>query len=104
MWERFKANDYIAFSCDCNDGPSANLWADTTVDRLPQDDQAAVVLKSGWCEKCGPEFCDAIRAGETQRGIPAHVRGAIQKMRMQEALAAKRERNAQQRSALRGLR
>ncbi|MFL0580887.1 hypothetical protein, partial [Dietzia sp. 179-F 9C3 NHS] len=104
VWERFKANDYIAFSCDCNDGPSANLWTDTTVDRLPQDDQAAVVLKSGWCEKCGPEFCDAIRAGETQREIPAHVRGAIQKMRMQEALAAKRERDAQQRSALRGLR
>lgn len=104
VWERFKANDYIAFSCDCNDGPSANLWTDTTVDRLPQDDQAAVVLESGWCEKCGPEFCDAIRAGETQRDIPTHVRGAIQKMRMQTALAAKRERDAQRRSALRGLR
>ena len=40
VWEKFKNNDYIAFSCDCHDGP--------TVDRLPQNDQAAVVLKSGW--------------------------------------------------------
>lgn len=104
VWEKFKNNDYIAFSCDCNDGPSANLWKDTAVERLPENDQAAVVLDSGWCEKCGPEFCDAIRAGDTRRDIPSDVRGAIQKMRMQEALVAKRERDAQRRSALRGVR
>ena len=48
VWEKFKNNVYVAFSCDCHDGPTANLWTDTTVDRLPQNDQPAVVLKSGW--------------------------------------------------------
>ena len=104
VWEKFKKNDYIAFSCDCNGGASATLWADIRVDKLPEDDQDAVVLNSGWCENCGPEFCDAIMAGETKRDIPDGVRNAIQKMRMQEALLAKNARDAQRRAALRGLR
>ena len=95
VWEKFKNNDFIAFSCDCNDGPSANLWADTTVDRLPENDQAAVVLNSGWCQKCGPSFCDAIMAGETKRDISTSVRMTSPRMAMERALEAKRERDRQ---------
>lgn len=101
VWETFKNNDYIAFSCDCKDGPTANLWTETTVNRLPQDDQAAVVLNSAWCQKCGPEFCEAIMAGETTRDIPTSVRMTIPRMAMQKALLAKNQtdklRNAQSR-------
>lgn len=93
VWEKFKNNDYIAFSCDCNDGPTANLWTDTTVDRLPKDDQAAVVLNSGWCQKCGPSFCKAIMAGETNREISTSVRMMIPRMAMQKALEAKHEKD-----------
>ncbi|MPY12268.1 hypothetical protein [Arthrobacter bussei] len=104
VWEKFRGNDYIAFSCDCHDGPSASLWSDVQVDRLPKDDQDAVVLKSGWCDTCGPKFCDAIMAGETKRDIPDDVRRGLQKMRMQEALTAKLASDVQRRNALRGFR
>ncbi|QGF23783.1 hypothetical protein [Raineyella fluvialis] len=93
VWDRFKNNDYIAFSCDCNDGPTANLWSDMTVDRLPADDQAAVKLESPWCATCGPAFCEAIMTGKTKRDIPESVRQSIIKMKMQQALDAKRPWN-----------
>lgn len=93
VWNKFKSNDFIAFSCDCNGGPTANLWTDTTVDRLPEDDQDAVVLNSAWCQKCGPAFCEAIMAGETTRAIPTSVRNTISLMAMERALEAKRDRD-----------
>ncbi|GAA3797410.1 hypothetical protein [Micrococcus endophyticus] len=93
VWDKFKKNDYIAFSCDCKNGPSANLWMDITVERLPENDQAGVVLGSGWCGKCGPMFCDAIMAGETKREIPINIRNTISRMAMEKALEAKRGRD-----------
>lgn len=93
VWDKFKKNDYIAFSCDCKNGPSANLWMDITVERLPENDQAGVVLGSGWCGKCGPMFCDAIMAGERKREIPINIRNTISRMAMEKALEAKRGRD-----------
>ncbi|MCR8675505.1 hypothetical protein NWP10_06780 [Micrococcus sp. HG099] len=93
VWDKFKKNDYIAFSCDCKNGPSANLWMDITVEPLPENDQAGVVLGSGWCGKCGPMFCDAIMAGETKREIPINIRNTISRMAMEKALEAKRGRD-----------
>lgn len=104
VWEKFKNNDFIAFSCDCNDGPTANLWNDTTVDRLPAEDQAAVVLKSGWCKTCGPSYCDAILSGQTKREIPGHVRSGISSMKMAAALEAKNARDRANRARLNQLR
>jgi len=66
VWEKMKNNDYIAFSCDCNGGPTAKLWTDVTVDRLPEEDRDAVVLTAPWCKTCGPGFCAAIMAGEAR--------------------------------------
>ena len=104
VWEKFKNNDFIAFSCDCNDGPTANLWNDTTVDRLPSEDQAAVVLNSGWCKTCGPSYCDAILAGQTKREIPGHVRSGISSMKMAAALEAKNALDRAKRARLNQLR
>lgn len=104
VWEKFKNNDFIAFSCDCNGGPTAKLWADTTVDRLPEDDQAAVVLHAGWCKTCGPSFCDAILAGQTKREIPGHVRSGISSMKMAAALDAKNAHDRAKRARLNQLR
>lgn len=94
-WQHYRKNDYIAFSCDCNGGPTANLWKDTTVDTLPEDDRVAVVLESGWCKSCGPAFCDAILGGKTSREIPQSVRNHINRLKMGAALAAKEERDRQ---------
>lgn len=104
VWDRMKDNDYIAFSCDCGDGPTAKLWTDVTVDRLPEDDQDAVVLNAPWCKTCGPSFCEAIMAGEKEREIPESVRNAISRMKMQQALEAKRLRDRSRKNALAGLR
>ncbi|QIN28454.1 hypothetical protein [Brevibacterium luteolum] len=93
VWEKFENNDYIAFSCDCGDGPSASLWSEITVDRLPQDDQAAVVLDSRWCSNCGPSYCEAIMNGETKRNISTSTRMLIPRLAMRKALAAKKERD-----------
>ncbi len=103
VWETFKKNDYIAFSCDCHDGPSANLWQDKTVPTLPDDEQDVVVLEAGWCEKCGPEFCEAIMNGETKRDIPESVRQTINKMKIREALNAKADRERLRRQNRRGV-
>lgn len=94
VWEKYKRNDYIAFSCSCHDGPSANLWKDKVVQTLPDDEQDAVVLEAGWCETCGPEYCAAIMAGKTKRDIPESVRQAVNKMKILEALTKKAEREA----------
>ncbi|WP_256842255.1 hypothetical protein [Ornithinimicrobium cryptoxanthini] len=104
VWDKLKGNDYIAFSCDCGEGPTASLWTDISVDRLPEHDRDAVVLNVPWCQKCGPSFCDAIMAGESKRDIPQSVRSAINKMKMQDALKAKRAREEARKTALRGVR
>lgn len=99
MWDRFQKNDYIAFSCGCNGGPTATLWTDTTVQSLPESEQAAVILNSAWCVECGPEYCDAILQGETHRDdITDEVRNSINSMKMAEALKAKREREQRNRT------
>lgn len=104
VWDKMKDNDFIAFSCDCGDGPTANLWTDVTVDRLPEEDRDAVVLNSPWCKTCGPAFCEAIMAGEKKRDIPSPVRNGINRMKMQKALEAKRLRDNSRNSAQRGVR
>lgn len=102
VWEKFKKNDYIAFSCDCHDGPTSTLWEAMTVDRLPPDENDAFLLKNGWCERCGPELCVAIMNGQTKRDIPTPVRHALPKIQMSLAIALEKEMAKNQRRNRRG--
>jgi class 3 adenylate cyclase len=105
VWDRLMKNDYIAFSCGCNGTPAATLWADKTVETLPQDEQAVVVLDAPWCDNCGPEFCDAIMEGKTRRDdVTDSIRNSLNRMKMATALEAKRERDRQRSTHLRGIR
>lgn len=96
VWERYRNNDYIAFSCDCGTGPAAGLWSDTVVPTLPENEQNAVVLNVPWCAECGPSFCAAILSGQRRRdSITDGVRLSLGTLKMASALEAKHERDRQ---------
>lgn len=38
VWRDIAKNDYLAFSCPCNDGPSTRIWCDVTIQNLPEED------------------------------------------------------------------
>lgn len=75
VWNKFKDNDYVAFSCGCGVAPSGGtvkpLWSSIPVETLGQPPVACMVLRSGWCANCGDEFCSAILDGKKSRdGVP----------------------------------
>lgn len=103
VWDKLKNNDFITFSCDCNGGPTVKLWSDKTVETLPSEEQAVVVLESPWCATCGPSFCDAIMAGETKRkSVTPSLRLSINLLKMTEALEARKARTMQRQRDRRG--
>lgn len=95
VWAHLSANDYIAFSCGCPDGVSAQLWEEVTVDRLPQGEQSGVLLNSKWCDTHGSDFLAAILSGERKRDIPEAVRNSLVKSMFRESLERKEERDLQ---------
>jgi class 3 adenylate cyclase len=104
VWDHFEANDYVVYSCSCNGGPTANLWKDFTIDRIPDREKSGRLLKVGWCENCGAEFCDAIRIGEIKRtDIPAAQRHRLTMTMMESAIAKKHREDRAQARRLREL-
>lgn len=92
VWEKLKDNDYVTYSCDCNGGPTAELWQDKKVETLPELEQDTVVLESGWCSTCGPKFCQMILNGGKKRdSVTLPVRNQILGMKMNEALQKRNE-------------
>jgi class 3 adenylate cyclase len=67
VWQRFKNNEYLRYSCNC--GGKTDLWRLQQNEKLPEEAIDCHLLSSQWCETCGDEFCNAILAGQTQRGI-----------------------------------
>src|SRR5690554_638910 len=69
VWDEIETNDYIAFSCGCNGGPSDSIWQDIEITKLSEDepDRFGRKLTAKWCKNCGPSFCEAIMQGETAR-------------------------------------
>lgn len=69
VWEHFKTNDWVVWSCGCVDGiPSDSvktLWKTALVSALANE--ACRKLESYWCPRCGDEFHEAILQGETKR-------------------------------------
>lgn len=71
VWDAVSSNDYIAFSCGCNEGVEGDtpsfLWEERTLDKIPDAEKYGQVLKSGWCVNHGEEFCNAILDGDSYR-------------------------------------
>lgn len=71
VWDAVSNNDYIAFSCGCaegvEDGAPSLLWEERTLVNIPDAEKYGQVLKSGWCDNHGEEYCNAILNGDTYR-------------------------------------
>lgn len=106
VWDVIEPNEYIAYSCDCGNGPSETIWSDVEIKGIPDndDDRFGRKLTSRWCTNCGPKFCNAILAGETKRESVAAIRGAHGRRMAQHSLEAKQRRDQRNRRALQKLR
>jgi len=105
VWDHFAKNDYVVFSCGCGDGPSAGLWDDHTIDHIADAEASGRILRAPWCKTCGPEFCAAVRTGETSRDdIPDHVRRSLLRTAMETAIFKKDARDRMERRVRMALR
>lgn len=104
VWDAIETNEYLTFSCPC-EGPSASLWSDVTIDRLPDGDPESEgrLLTSSWCATHGEEFCGAVLAGEKKRDDVTHLRESLMMSQFRDALRwkAKMERDRRRNRRLR---
>ncbi|MFC7876190.1 hypothetical protein [Isoptericola sp. NPDC057391] len=105
VWDHFEKNDYVAFSCGCGGAPSDGLWEDFTIAKVDGSEGFGRRLEAGWCDKCGPSYCEAIRTGAKKRDdIPDSVRKALAMTAMREAVAKKAQADRAHRRNLNALR
>lgn len=69
FWDRIENNDYLTMSCPCGEGPSATIWSNVEIEKIPEsdNDRYGRVLTSAWCKTHGKEFCDAVMNGQKKR-------------------------------------
>lgn len=103
MWDQFEKNDYLAFTCPCNDGPHDTLWKAFGISRLETDEREAQgrKLTSAWCDINGEEFCNAILDGQKRRDDVDGLRQARLQSQMSNAIWFKAKRERQTRLARR---
>jgi class 3 adenylate cyclase len=107
IWDWASDNDYLAVSCPCPDGPSSTIWSDVTIEKIPDGDgdREGKLLTPPWCGVHGPDYCDAILAGQKQRTDVTTQRTAALQEEMKRYIRAKARESRQRRTARRvGLR
>lgn len=105
VWDRIASNDYLTFSCTCND-PNDSIWEDFTIERLADDEpeRSGRLLTSAWCAIHGEEYCSAILAGQKRRAEINDKREAMLQKQMSNAIRSKAQRERTDRRArVRGL-
>lgn len=106
VWDVVEKNDYLAVSCPCGNGPSLNIWSDTEIAHLPEEDPDAQgrMLSASWCATHGAEYCAAVLAGGRHRKDANNVRTALLASQMRTAIRTKARTEREARLArLRGL-
>ncbi|MCY1716422.1 hypothetical protein OVA26_05605 [Microbacterium sp. SL62] len=103
VWDHIEKNDYLALTCPCSGGPSSSLWADVTIEKIPDSnaERQGRVLSATWCEVHGDEYVSAILGGLKVRSEAAEARTALTKKLFANAIAKKA---SQQRADLRNRR
>jgi class 3 adenylate cyclase len=77
VFDQFKDNDYVRYSCDCTQ-PISAWWTPRIVDTIGKDGTECWVFPNHtkWCAKCGNAFCRAIRSGASTRDLTPADRAA----------------------------
>ena len=91
VWDQIENNDYLTVTCPCNGGPSATLWTDVVIDKIPDDDKERLGrrLRSTWCVHHGAEYAAAVMAGKRKRDDADQAKSALSKQLMSNAIRVK---------------
>ncbi len=91
IWDWVADNDYLAVSCPCGLGPSANIWQDVTIEKVPESDgdREGKLLTSYWCATHGAEYCQAILDGQKRRDDVTDQRTTAIQQEMRRAIRFK---------------
>lgn len=100
VWDKFSANDYLAFTCDCKT-PTGDIWKEFAIDRLPEGDKEADGrrLTTQWCKIHGEEYCNAILDGKKTRSSTASLRSTLLTAQLKESLRLKEQHEREARQA-----
>lgn len=81
VWDQIEKNDYLTITCPCGDGPSASLWTNVEIAKIPADDaeRDGRRLGSTWCAIHGAEYAAAIMAGKRKRDDADTAKAALSK-------------------------
>ncbi|MYR07766.1 hypothetical protein GTV32_16300 [Gordonia sp. SID5947] len=106
VWDVVEKNDYLSVSCPCGNGPSLEIWSDTEIKRLPDDDPEAQgrLLSADWCTTHGDEYCAAVLAGDRSRNDANDLRKDLVASQMRTAIRAKARTERAAQISRRGLR
>ncbi|SKC40427.1 hypothetical protein [Plantibacter cousiniae (nom. nud.)] len=106
VWDHIEKNDFLTLSCPCSGGPSANLWKDVVVDKIPESNVERVgrLLESTWCVVHGDEYVSSILNLEKNREDVTEARALLQRQMLSNSLMVKaRETRQNLRNRRRGL-
>jgi class 3 adenylate cyclase len=89
VWDHIENNDFMAITCPCGSGPSASLWDDVTIEKIPDAnaERQGRLLTQTWCAIHGDEYVTSILNGEKKREDAADARAELQKKLFANALA-----------------
>lgn len=107
VWDHIEKNDYLTITCPCGTGPSAGLWDDVTIAKIPEAnaERQGRILSSMWCAVHGDEYVAKILEGRKKRDDAADARAVLQKKLFANALVVtSRKKREDLRNRRRGLR
>ncbi|MCP2031153.1 class 3 adenylate cyclase [Okibacterium sp. HSC-33S16] len=89
VWDHIERNDYLTLTCPCNGGPSASLWDDVTVAKIPESnsEREGRLLSASWCTVHGDEYVSAVLDGLKKRDDAEDARAALRKKLFANALS-----------------
>ena len=106
VWDFIEGNDYLAATCTCGTGPTTSLWQDVEIEKIHVDDgeRYGRLLGTCWCDVHGPEYCEAVMAGETTRPEADEIVTKMQKaLRSDQLLAVQAKKRRDRRNQRAGL-
>lgn len=105
IWDWASNSDYLAVSCPCYKGVSADIWQDVTIAKIPEEhaEREGKLLTSRWCSIHGPEYCAAILAGKTKRNDVGDKVYNAMNIEMSRAIRARAKRARDNSRRLAGL-